>query len=459
MLDLDGSATSPPSVAPVVAGATMRGMAVMRYQRSTVPIRAFACVTLVVLCLGSPISAKADLPPPTSRAVSPAGSEPTAALFAPKTLADLIKVFPRGEVSEGGGRRLLGVRLGEVLQAIARDAGDQEPEVAFVVDASEIDSLALELQFALAGNRDKLTRGRFALIGCGVREHAWSAQVLVPFGTDSYAVVRAAWPINSWTFGSGIGASVAGLAAAARLDWHSNQNRPHIVLLTNDPSPRRILPSDKPIPSATDGATLASVRAWAHASQASLHAILGKMNLHDGREDDTSEDSLAQRSRVTLGQIAGLFRHGRYEKVLSRSEFSSAIERALPQPASDTAGADVALLVNATGLMGEAAGALRGQRAAFDQFLSVKGHRLALVLFFDKGKPVTVLPFTGDKGAMARALRGLHRGPLGDWPKDVSEAIMAAHRLLWKTTARKALIIFTAADSARGLNPSLLGWA
>jgi hypothetical protein len=329
-------------------------------------------VALVVLGLGRSAIARPDLLPAAPRTANPTGLAPTAVLGSPDTLADLVKIFRLGEVSQGGGRRLLGLRLGELLKGIAGDSSGREVQVAFIVDRSQKSNLGSELQLALAANRERLARGRFALIACGVRESAWSADVVAPFSTDAYEVLRAAGRINWQPGGGGIGASVAGLAAAARLDWHLKQGRPHVVLLTDEPLPGEIV-LDRPAPSAADGEMLASVRAWAGASQAALHGILGMFHLHDGREHDASEDSLEQRSTVTLAQIAGLFRQGRYEKVTSEGEFTSAVEHALAQSTSERAGADVAMVVDATGLMGANAGALRAQQGLLGRFVSVRG--------------------------------------------------------------------------------------
>jgi hypothetical protein len=80
-------------------------------------------------------------------------------------------------------------------------------------------------------------------------------------------------------------------------------------------------------------------------------------------------------------------------------------------------------------------------------------------VFFDKGAPSTVLPFSGDRVAVTRAVRGVHGGRQGDWPKRLPAAFQAARRLHWNAAASKTLILLTAAPSDGGIDPSLLDWA
>jgi hypothetical protein len=417
---------------------------------------AMKLVGLVLLVMSGFAQAEPG-PPPATRAGAGVASAaiPSTALPTPASLAGLVRIFPRGEVWQVAGRASFGAQLDDVLKTIARDSAGREVEVAFVVDRSLESNLGAELELALAANRDKLPRGRLALIACGVRDGSWSARVLAPLAPDAYATLRATEHVDWQPEGSGMGARVAGLAAAARLDWRAKQGHPHIVLVADEPAQGLAFvgPADGP------AGQLADVAHWAQSSQASLHVLRCALDEHDGRGRDASSDSLERRHLVTVDQVAGLFRQGRHVKVASPDEFASALASALEPLTSDTSAADVALLVDAKGKVGEATRALRDRQAAFDGFMSHPHHRVALVQFFDKGPPKQVLGLTGDKGALARALRGLPRVGPGDYPKNVSAAVLSATRLGWNPAARKALVMVTAAAARGGVDPSLLDWA
>lgn len=389
-------------------------------------------VTLIMLCSGT----------------SPA---------APESLEGLAKIFPKAEILQAGGRELLSIRIAEVLQSISRDSGGKYTEIAFVLDRSQTENLGTGLQLALAANRDKLVNGRFALVVCAAIEGARLAQIKVSLGADPYAVLSAAGHIDWQPEGNGLGASVSGLATATELGWNPKQARPHIVLLLDD-----LLQAGskaEPVQNKADDIMLSKIRAWARANQATLHIIRGMLGQHDGRGDDTSEDSLERRHLVSLEQVAGLFSDSHYIKAASQSELSTAIEQALPK-AGPNDRVDLALLIDSSGLMGEKAASLRAEHAVFERFLSAQQkHRVALILFSDKGKPKTVLPLTSKKNSVTSALLSLRRGNTGDWPKDISAAILAARKLCWAPTAKKAIIIFTAAASEGGIAQSLLDWA
>jgi hypothetical protein len=323
--------------------------------------------------------------------------------------------------------------MGEVLQSIARDSAGREPEIAFVVDRSQRGNLGAELELALAAQRDKLVRGHYALVLCGENNGEEKAVVEIPLNADSYAVLRAARRTSWGTDGGGVEASVLGLAAAAHLDWRPSGAPPQIVLLAAEAAAGDLLNTAAAKPA--------------------------KLAEHDGRGDDASADSLEQRGRVSLRQVAGLVRDGRHVQVASPRELTSAIEDALARAASDAEGADVALLVDSSGLMGEAVALVRAGHETLAQFVAVKRHRLAFVRFRGKGSPAIVLPLTGEAATVARATRGLRRGEVGDWPKDLSAVLTTARRLRWDKASKKALILLTAADAGGGLDPAVLDWA
>jgi hypothetical protein len=347
--------------------------------------------------------------------------------------------------------------MGEVLQSIARNSAGREPEIAFVVDRSQRGNLGAELELALAAQRDKLVRGHYALVLCGENNGEEKAVVEIPLNADSYAVLRAARRTSWGTDGGGVEASVLGLAAAAHLDWRPSGAPPQIVLLAAEAAAGDLLNTAAAKPA--DRKTLAEVATWARSRQATLFAIDAKLAEHDGRGDDASENSLEQRGRVSLRQVAGLVRDGRHVQVASPRELTSAIEDALARAASDAEGADVALLVDSSGLMGEAVALVRAGHETLAQFVAVKRHRLAFVRFRGKGSPAIVLPLTGEAATVARATRGWRRGEVGDWPKDLSAVLTTARRLRWDKASKKALILLTAADAGGGLDPAVLDWA
>ncbi len=346
--------------------------------------------------------------------------------------------------------------MGEVLQAVARDSAGREAEVAFVVNRSQGGNLGTELALALAAQRDKLVRGRYALVVCGGGDGVREATVDAALNSDSYAVLRSARRIAGQPSGGGVEASVVGLAAAARLDWRPGSS-PQIVLLAS----KRIAGDlDAAAPgNRVDAQALAEVLRWARRSKARLLAIDVNLEDRDGRGDDSSEDSLEQRGLVSLQQVAGLFRDGRHLQVSSPRELTLALQEALARTGSDAAGADVALLVDSSGLMGEATDFVRAAHELLARFVSAKGHRLAIVRFLGKGAPTLVLPFTDKSVAVTRAVRGLRRGEVGDWPKDLSGAMATARRLRWDEANKKTLILLTAAPASGGIDSSLLDWA
>ena len=383
-------------------------------------------------------------------------AQPLVASPSPQTLDQLVSLFPHGEVVEANGRRSLAAAMGEVLQSIARDSAGREPEIAFVVDRSQRGNLGAELELALAAHRDQLPRGRYALVVCGGGDGGEKARVDRALHADAFSVLRAADRIAGGPLGGEVAASVVGLAAAASLDWSSGVP-PQIVLLAS-----RRLAGDLDAATAAnpvDGQALAEVLRWARSRKARLFAINANLEDHDGRGDDESEDSLEQRSLVSLQQVAGLFREGRHLQVSSPRELTLALDEALARTGSDAAGADVALLVDSSGLMGEATDLVRATHELMARFVAAKRHRLAIVRFLGKGRPTLVLPFTDKAATVTRATRGLRRGEVGDWPKNLSAVLTAARRLRWDKASKKALILLTAADASGGLDPAVLDWA
>ena len=386
-----------------------------------------------------------------------AAAQPFVASSSPQTLHQLVSLFPHGEVVVASGRRSLAAVLGEVLQSIARESAGQEPEVAFVLDRSQQGNLGGELELALAAQRDKLLRGHYALVLCGENNGEEKAVVEIPLNADSYAILRAAGR-TSWGAGGGsVEASVLGLAAASHLNWRPGGSPPQIVLLAAEAEAGDLLTTAAAKPAQRK--TLAEVATWARSRQATLFAIEADLAEHDGRGDDESEDSLEQRSRVSLRQIAGLIRDGRHVQVASPDELTDAIEDAMARAASDPEGADVAFLVDSSGLMGEATKLVRVAHGSLARFVVAKRHRLAIVRFLGKGAPTIVLSFTGEATTVVRATRGLRRGEVGDWPKNLSAVLTTARRLRWNKASKKALILLTAADASGGLDPAVLDWA
>ena len=383
-------------------------------------------------------------------------TQPVVAPPSPQTLHQLVSLFPHGEVVGASGRRSLAAVLGEVLQSIARDSAGQEPEIAFVVDLSQGGDLGGELALALAAHRDQMPRGRYALVVCGGGDGGEKARVDRALNADAFSVLRAADRIAGGPRGSEVAASVVGLAAAAHLDWRSGVP-PQVVLLASE---RIAGDLDAVAPGKrVDGEALAEVLRWARSSKARLFAIDAHLEDHDGRGDDESEDSLEQHGLVSLQQLAGLFREGRHLQISSPRELTLAFEEALARTGSDVAGADVALLVDSSGLMGEATKLVRAAHGSLARFVVAKRHRLAIVRFLGKGAPTIVLPFTDKAATVTRATRGLRRGEVGDWPKNLSAVLTAARRLRWDKASKKALILLTAADASGGLDPAVLEWA
>lgn len=156
----------------------------------------------------------------------------------PDDFAALVRVFARGQVAEIAGPTALRAWMREMLGAIASEPG-ASMEVAFVLDRTMPENVALALELSLAGNRAKLAQGgRFALLSSGSGNGAWWARVEAPLGDDPYAVVRAAGRVE-WTpdgGGGGVGAALAGLVEATRLDWRAGKGHRHLVLLTDDRS-------------------------------------------------------------------------------------------------------------------------------------------------------------------------------------------------------------------------------
>lgn len=385
-----------------------------------------------------------------------AAAQPLMASPSPENLQQLVSLFPHGEVVVASGRRSLAVVIGEALQSIVRDSAGGEPEIAFVVDRSQRGNLGAELELALAAQRDQMPRGRYALVVCGGGDGGEKARVDRALNADAFSVLRAADRIAGGPRGSEVAASVVGLAAAARLDWRSGVP-PQVVLLASE---RIAGDLDAVAPGKrVDGEALAAVLRWARSSKARLFAIDANLEAHDGRVDDESEDSLEQRARVSLRQVAGLVRDGRHVQVASPRELTSAIEDALARAASAAEGADVALLVDSSGLMGEATKLVRAAHGSLARFVVAKRHRLAIVRFLGKGAPTVVLSLTDKAATVDRAMRGLRRGEVGDWPKNLSAVLTAARRLRWDKASKKALILLTAADASGGLDPAVLDWA
>jgi hypothetical protein len=386
-----------------------------------------------------------------------AAAQPLLASPSPQDLHQLVSLFPHGEVVVASGRRSLAVAMGEALQSIVRGSAGGEPEIAFVVDLSHQGSLGAELQLALAAHRDKLLRGHYALVLCGENDGEAKAVVEVPLNADSYGVLRAARRTSLRADGAGVEASGLGLAAASRLDWRPGGAPPQIVLLAAEAEAGDLSTTAASKPA--NRKTLAEVATWARSRQAALFAIDANLAERDGRGDDASEDSLEQRARVSLRQVAGLVRDGRHVQVASPGELTSAIADALARAASDGKGAEVALLVDSSGLMGEAVTLVRDSQGTLAQFVALPRRRLAFVQFRGKGPPAIVLPLTGEAKRVARAARGLRRGEVGDWPKDLSAVLATARQLRWDKASKKALILLTAADAGGGLDPAVLDWA
>jgi hypothetical protein len=385
-----------------------------------------------------------------------AAIQPAVPSLAPASLNYLVSIFPRGKVVAANGPRSLADALGEVMRGIAREGGGREVEVAFVVDRSQGHNLGAALQLALAAHREALVPGRYALVICGQDHGEAKATVEVPLNADSYAVLRAAdrppWESDD----SGVEASVVGLAAAAHLDWRPGGAPPQIFLLAAEAASGDLRTTAKAKPA--NRKALAHVANWARSSQATLFAIGTKLDEHDGRGDDASDESIEEHGRVSLRQVAGVVRDGRHVQVASPRELTSAIEDALARAASDSEGADVAFLVDLSGLMGEAVNVVRAAHSVLARFVAVKRHRLAFVVFRGKGVPAIVLPLTGSVAAVNRVARGLRRREVGDWPKDLSAVLTTARRLRWDKASKKALILLTAADAAGGIDRSLLDW-
>ena len=85
-------------------------------------------------------------------------------------------------------------------------------------------------------------------------------------------------------------------------------------------------------------------------------------------------------------------------------------------------------------------------------------HHLAVVLEDRLAEARVIVELTAEAEKVARAARGLRRGEVGDWPKDLWAVLATARRLRWDKASKKALILLTAADAGGGLDPAVLDW-
>jgi Mg-chelatase subunit ChlD len=196
---------------------------------------------------------------------------------------------------------------------------------------------------------------------------------------------------------------------------------------------------------------------WAHASGATLHVIRCRLDGADGRViegDPTASQALPERG-TALSVVAGLFRGGQHATAGSTQELRAALRAALSE---DEAGAtrNAALIVDTSGLMGEALAHLAAQTDVLLDFVARPEHKIAL-LRWAGDKPAVVSPPTRDARAIARALSALRPGQPGDYAKDLDGALAVAQRLPWRSGARPVLVVLSAAPT-RGIGGDVLAW-
>lgn len=364
----------------------------------------------------------------------------------------LIQAFARGDSSEVSGPEGLRERVGELLAATAGEPG----EWAFVVDANLPDNAARALAYALAGNREALGRGRWALVSFAVEAGAFASRVEAPLGDDAYAVIRAARSVQ-WRpegDGGGIAGGWAGLAAASRLDWRAPAGRRHVALLLDERRTARFA-RDQPLPPADPGAP-PRVAAWARAGDAALHVLVSRMELDDGNGAgvDARPDAGAP-----LALVAAMFRDGRYVRAGAPGDLAGALEGALARAAGDGGPAEVVLVIDRSGLMGASLGELARAGPALDRFVAEPGRRVAVV-GWGVERPVVAAAFSSRRGAAAAAIARLRRGPPGDGPKDLLAAVAVARELPWRADARKTVVVMTAARARLAVaGDAVLDWA
>ncbi len=401
------------------------------------------CALLIGGCGPGPGAVEPAAPPAnkvdTAAAPPPAAAPPVApAPPAGDSVEALLQVFARSNIADVAGDGFFRKWALEFLASLPKDDEGGPLEIVFVVDRSLSTNAAQSLAFALAGARAKLANSaRTGLVTFAAQDGAWVTRVEAPLGSDLPTVIRAATRVD-WhpDGGAGMVGSWAALAEVTRLDWRADPKRRHIVLLLDDREPRAWRFEERP---RDDPALRSSVAVWA--PNATLHVVRCMLELADG--GGRGYDGRPYPG-VPLHVVAGLVRDGHYTQPDSPPALAAAVAGALDGLGETPA--DVVLVVDRTGLMGESLAGLRALRPALDHFVAGPGHRLALVRWDREGAAV-VARLTARAGAVPGALRALRRGQLGDRPKHLFVALASAQGLAWEPTARKVVLVLTAAPT------------
>jgi hypothetical protein len=364
-------------------------------------------------------------------------------------LAAAVRAFPRGEITP--------ISLADQLPgAILKIAdGDEATEIAIALDMASKWDPADALVLALASDRAKLVgRRRFALVSCTNHLGEWKVRIESGFTGEPYEILRAARKIDNLGSVSGRGAYWSCLAGVAGLGWSSSsQVRRQIILISEDRSGSGMV-AETTLPAIDAKARMAAI-AWARSSQATLH-VLRPEATETERTRSVYEPELD--TGIPLAQVAGLFRLGSTAVVQAGADLPAEIDRALAHVTAGTSGSvDVALVVDRSGRMGAALGDLRRALPVLERFVTVPGHRLALITWDERGRPKIVAPLTTESGTLSAALAATRRGSPGRWPTNVVGAVGAARRLAWGPGARKAVVAMTASPATEA-NPMVLDW-
>jgi hypothetical protein len=172
-----------------------------------------------------------------------------------------------------------------------------------------------------------------------------------------------------------------------------------------------------------------------------VHIALCRLELRDGRGEgpEAPPDPGAP-----LAVIAGLVRDGRHVRADSSEALRVAVSDALAGLAD--APADVALVVDGRGKMGQSLAGLGALQPALDRFVATAGHRVALLRWDGDGASV-VAGLTQAPGVVPGALRRLRAGSPDDRPRPIFAALAAAQGLPWDPAARRLVLVLTAAPA------------
>jgi hypothetical protein len=364
-------------------------------------------------------------------------------------LAAAVRAFPRGEITPIS---LADQLPGEILKIAD---GDQATDIAIAVDLATAWDPLSALQLALAADRPKLAgRRRFALVSCTNRLGEWKVRIENGFTGDPYDILRAIGKVDVVGSVSGRGAFWSCLAGVASLGWSSSsQVRRQIMLISDDsPGPGKVAATKLP---AIDAKARMAAIAWARSSHADLH-VLRPEATETARPRPLYEP--ARDTGIPLAQLAGLFRLGSTALVRTGADLPAEIDRALANVTTGTNGSvDVALVVDRSGYTVAALGDLRRALPVLERFVTLPGHRIALITWDERRRPKIVAPLTTKSATLAAALAATRRGSPGGWPTDVVGAVGAARRLSWAPGARKAVIAITASRATEA-NPIVLDW-